>query len=151
MNIKINSIKELWSKDQLVVNLTIDEILDGKPFDYLMALDKKEDSEVYKFILNAIDSKQIEIQSSSEDYTSMNIRNTAEMMLRGTDQFMTIDTELTEDEIKEMKEYRKSLRNISKSSDLRSLTKSSIPPLPKFLKQNQYNITYIGSDTSQEK
>lgn len=158
MNIKINSIKELWNKDQLVATITVDELFDGKPFDYFMATNKEEDTEVYQFLLNAINTKQVEVLPPPEEYAKfreeeLTRRNECEIesLLRSTDQFMTIDTELTEDEIKEMKSYRSLLRSILKSSDLRSLTKSSIPSLPKFLKQNQNHITYIGSDISQEK
>jgi len=60
---------------------------------------------------------------------------------------MTIDTELTDDEVKEMKSYRASLRSIVKANDYKSLSKTGIPELPKFLKKDMYHITYIGSQT----
>lgn len=49
--------------------------------------------------------------------------------LRRTDKFMVIDSELSNNEIKEAKEYRKSLRDLLKGEDIPK------PEFPEFLKE----------------
>ncbi len=149
MNIKINYIRQLWSPSQLVANIVVDEINGEDPVDYFIALDKEEDSEIHQYLRDKIESKQVDVLPPFEEYTryveERNIRDLEkeiEFLLRNTDQFMTIDTELSDSEINEMKEYRKLLRSV-RNSEKKSMSIKDLPSLPKFIKQENNRLYYF--------
>ena len=155
ITITIHSVKTLACQIQAQAFISIKEINDGKPFGYLLSLndDEEDASDISKYIKEKIKSGEVKLEPSEvsiDDINFNDLRNKAESLLRSTDQFMTIDTELTDDEVKEMKSYRASLRSIVKAKDYKNLSKLDLPDLPKFLKKDMYHITYIGSQ-SQEK
>ena len=92
--------------------------------------------------------KIVEIDKSSDEYKSNQIRAQRDQLLDETDKFMTIDSILSDDEIKELKEYRKSLRDISL---IKSFPNVSLPTLPKFLQENvNGKIEYVKKEENKE-
>lgn len=75
----------------------------------------------------------IELSKSSDEYKSNQIREERNRLLDETDKFMVIDSILSEDEIKEMRNYRKSLRDISLQ---KSFPNVELPKLPSFLSKS---------------
>lgn len=151
--ITIYSVKTLDSQTQAQAIISVSDINDGDKFGYIVLLDQDVDSEIHTYIKEKIKSGEAELLPPDvlKDEVDFNmLKSRAESLLRSTDQFMTIDTELTDDEVKEMKSYRLSLRSITKLTDYKQLKKLSIPELPKFLHNDIYKITYIGSQ-SQDK
>ena len=149
-DVTIISVRKTNVKNQACADITISGINNDKPFGYLLDLSNSSGSELHSYIKSKITSGEIELLppfTQQEEYDSIILKSKIKQLLHETDQFMTIDTELTDDEVKEMKSYRASLRSIVKANDYKSLSKTGIPELPKFLKKDMYHITYIGSQT----
>ena len=154
--ITIYSVKTLDSQTQAQAIISVSDINDGDKFGYIVLLDQDVDSEIHTYIKDKIKSGEVTVippDVTQEELDSENIKHIANIILRSTDQFMTIDTELTDEEVKEMKSYRATLRSIVKHDAKKSLLSlTDLPSLPKFLKSDDvYNsVIYVGS-SSQER
>ena len=148
--ITIHKVKTLDNQIQAQATISVSDLFDNVPFNYLISLNSDTDSEISAYIKEKIKSGEVELlpPDVSKDEAYFNaLKSRAESLIKSTDQFMTIDTELTDDEVKEMKSYRASLRNIVKTKDYKSLSKSGLPELPKFLKKDAYDIYYVGTNS----
>jgi len=148
-DITIHSVRLTNDHNQACASISTTEINDGNPFGYFLDLVHDVDSEVHRYIRSKIDSGEIELLPPlmpQADYESDTIKRSLKGLLHETDQFMTIDTELTDDEIKILKEYRHSLRILMKDEG-KQLTKEDLPKLPEFIKKDAYDIYYVGANS----
>lgn len=134
MSITIHSVKYFGvNPNQALAMISIPDENDGEPFGYFIALDHEDDSPIYQEIISKIRSGEVEIQSSDIDmneYNANKLRLQRNELLNQTDKYMVIDTVLSDDEVKEMKIYRKALRDISSQ---KSFPNVELPQLPNFL------------------
>lgn len=148
--ITIVSVRRTNLQTQACAEIIIPSINGEEPFGYFIDLENDVDSEIHTYIKSKIVSKEIEVLPPiipQDEYDTIILKTKASQLLSETDHFMTIDTELSDDEIKDMKEFRKSLRTISKTTETKGVLENGLPDLPKFLKYvNGCHIVYIGSE-----
>ena len=133
MDITVLEVKKAGVNPNQAIALVSVPELEPEPFWYFIALDKEDESEIYKTVMSKINSGEIQIKPTDtniNEYNANQLREERNKLLDQTDKFMVIDSILSDDEIKEMKIYRKSLRDISLQ---KSFPNVELPTLPSFL------------------
>ena len=89
--------------------------LEPEPFWYFIALDKEDDSEIYKAVIAKVNSGEIEIEPTDTDiaeYNSTVIREKRDKLLNETDKYMTLDYPISEENRNLIRVYRQALRDV---------------------------------------
>jgi hypothetical protein len=141
MKITIHKVKKVGvNPNQAIAIISSSDLEDGEPFGYFIALDKEDESEISNYILEEIKKGNVKVEeliSDLTEYKSSILREHRNKLLNETDKFMVIDSILSDDEIKEVKEYRSRLRNISTQ---KSFPNVDLPQLPSFLIQTDTGV-----------
>lgn len=146
-DITIVSVRRTNLTNQACAEIIVPSINGNNPFGYFIDLAHDVDSRIHTFIRSKISSGEVEVLPPflpQEEYDSVVLKSKAAQFLAETDHFMTIDSELSDDEIKEMKKYRKSLRTLSKS-ETKGLSDKDLPEMPRFIKLDCDRLVYTGS------
>lgn len=115
MNIEVINIKYIGiNKNQTLATVSVDN---GEPFGFFVGLDNDDGSELYKAIIDKINSGDIQILPSDvnlNEYNANEVRSKRNELLSETDKYMTLDYPISKEDQDKLKEYRQSLRDITK-------------------------------------
>lgn len=130
MNIEILSAKFTNpERTQIITEIRVDG---GEVDPFYVATEIEDSSEIYQYIMAKYRSGELVPDPFVIDLEKVryDLLSDRDHLLDQTDKFMVIDSILSDDEIKSLKEYRKSLRDISTQ---KAFPNVSIPNLPDFL------------------
>lgn len=117
LEIVIHSVKYFGvNPNQVLARVTVQGMNDNQPFGYFVALDKEGDTDIARFVIDSINTKQVTVLPTDSDipaYLAKQAREQRDRLLSETDYLVNSDYPITQEDRSLVIAYRQALRDIT--------------------------------------